>query len=67
MIKLILSRRNLLVLLSKLDRQAAGEETACTIVKQSTTGGDVQVTAMEDSIVYANRQPGVMLEVDEPK
>lgn len=31
--KVYLSRRNLLTLLSKLDRAAKGEETACTIIK----------------------------------
>ena len=32
---LYLSRRNLIALLSKLDRQEAGDETACAIVKSA--------------------------------
>jgi hypothetical protein len=35
--QLYLSRRNILALLSKLDRAAAGEATACTIIKYDNT------------------------------
>jgi hypothetical protein len=34
--RVYLTRRNLLALLSKLDRAAAGENTECTILKQDT-------------------------------
>jgi hypothetical protein len=69
---LYLSRRNLLALLSKLDRQEAGDETACAIVKYSNptdpycnTIDQVVVTAVADEEFYANRQPGVMHPLDE--
>lgn len=53
-----LSQRNLVALLSKLDRRQAGEETACAIVKHAQDDEDcpfnqslpeVLVTAVEDS------------------
>ena len=69
---LYLSRRNLLSLLSKLDRQEAGDETACAIIKYSNpadpycnTIDQVVVTAVADEEFYANRQPGVMHPLDE--
>ena len=71
---LYLSRRNLLALLSKLDRQAAGDETACAIIKYSNladpycnTMDQVTVVAVADEEFYANRQPGVMHPADEAK
>lgn len=70
---LYLSRRNLLTLLSKLDRAAAGENTACTLVKQDTlhphypSTDIIQVTAVEDSEYYTDREPGVLFPADEPK
>lgn len=72
--QLYLSRRNLLVLLSKLDRKKAGEVTACTIIKlddknptykQSPTR--ISVTAVEDDDYYVNRPPGEMHPSDEPE
>ena len=42
--KIYLSRRNLLTLLSKLDRDAAGEDTACAIIKQRGAGPEYQQT-----------------------
>ena len=39
-----LSRRNILTLLSKLDRQKAGEETACAIVKRQDRGSPYCMT-----------------------
>ena len=69
---LYLSRRNLLALLSKLDRLENGDETACAIVKSANpsdpycnTIDQVVVTAVADEEFYANRQPGVMHPLDE--
>lgn len=74
MAQLYLSRRNLLTLLNKLDRQAAGGETACTIIKYKVPGdpfmqslAEVRVTAVEDEAYYAARLPGPMHPLDEPK
>jgi len=60
-----LSRRNLLTLLSKLDRKKNGETTACTIFKYDTTNtvypqtmDSIAVIAVEDEDYYINRQPG---------
>lgn len=70
---LYLSRRNLLTLLSKLDRRAAGDETACTIVKyQNPTDPFVNsingclIVAVEDKDFYANRSPGQVHPSDDP-
>ena len=69
-----LSRRNLLALLSKLDRQEAGDETACAIVKYSNptdpycnTMDQVTVIAVPDDRFYTNRLPGIMHPLDEVK
>lgn len=43
-----LSERNVKVLLSKLDRRAKGEETACTLIK----GDGTIITATEDTLGY---------------
>jgi len=71
---LYLSRRNLLALLSKLDRQAAGDATACAIVKYSNptdpycnTIDQVTVVAVPDDEFYANRSPGAMHPADEAR
>ena len=71
---LYLSRRNLLALLSKLDRQEAGDETACAIIKYSNptvpycnTIDQVVVTAVADEEFYANRSPGAMHPADEAR
>jgi hypothetical protein len=62
-----------LTLLSKLDRQAAGEATACTIVKQDTKHrwypctDVIIVTAVSDVAYYTDREPGEVLIVDEPR
>jgi hypothetical protein len=50
--KVYLSRRNLLTLLSKLDREAAGEDTACSIIKQRGVGPAYQQT-MQSIMVIA--------------
>lgn len=59
---MILSRRNLLTLLSKLDRVKAGEFSYCTIVKPDGT----IVTAQEDDEHYGSRTPGMIHERDVP-
>jgi hypothetical protein len=69
---LYLSRRNLLALLSKLDRLENGDETACAIVKYANptdpycnTIDQVTVVAIPDEKFYTNRQPGAMHPLDE--
>jgi hypothetical protein len=63
---LYLSRRNLLTLLAKLDRNKAGDHSACTIVKQDTvhpkypSSDVISVTALEDEDYYYERQAGRM-------
>lgn len=60
--KVYLSRRNLLALLSKLDRLEKGEETVCTIVKHQTpspayqqTMKEIAVIAVEDGEYYGSQ------------
>lgn len=64
-----LSRRNLTTLLTKLDRVRAGGDSACTIVKcddvhptYPQTHPMIMVTAVENEIYYAHREPGLMIE-----
>ena len=73
--RIYLSRRNLEILLSKLNRQLNGEITACTIIKLKNkedppqyqqTMNEIAVTAVENDMLYTNRNPGAMLAVDEP-
>jgi hypothetical protein len=68
-----LSRRNLLTLLSKLDRQQVGEQTYCTIIKHRGTVTEYQqtmdsivVTAVDDDVYYSvqNRPAGTMADAD---
>lgn len=68
-----LSRRNLLTLLSKLDRRAAGEETKATIIKRDTTHAkypqtmdSIDVIAVEDAEYYDTRGPGFVHPLDDP-
>lgn len=70
--QIYLSKRNLLTLLSKLDRQATGDATACAIVKSANSADpycntidQVVVVAVADDEFYANRSPGVMHPLDE--
>jgi hypothetical protein len=70
--QIYLSRRNLLALLSKLDRLETGDETACAIVKYANpsdpycnTIDQVTVVAVADDRFYANRAPGAMHPADE--
>ena len=68
-----LSRRNLLTLLSKLDRKAKGEDTFCTIIKGDTTHKKypcseiTEVIAVEDNDYYAERAAGPVVPQDMPK
>ena len=69
-----LSRRNLLALLSKVDRLEDGDETACAIVKYANpldpycnTIDEVIVVAVPDEKFYTNRSPGIMHPADEAK
>lgn len=68
-----LSRKNLLTLLSKLDRKAKGEHSECAIIKYDNTHPlypqtmDVCVVqAMEDDVYYADRPSGEVLPADDP-
>jgi hypothetical protein len=72
--KIFLSRRNLLALLSKLDRVRAGEMSACSIIKHQSarpaykqTSKAIVVTAVEDELYYSalERSAGAMVEADE--
>jgi hypothetical protein len=72
--RIYLSKRNLLTLLSKLERFEAGDQTACTIVKYANprdpycnTIDEVAVIAVPDEFFYVNRQPGPMHSKDEAK
>ena len=70
--QIYLSRRNLLILLSKLDRKAMGEETACAIIKNDNshpkypqTMQQIKVVAVEDDEYYTDRNAGQMHMADE--
>ena len=72
--RIYLSKRNLLTLLSKLDRLEHGDETACAIVKYANpadpycnTIDEIMVVAIPDEKFYTNRQPGSMHPADEAK
>ena len=72
--KIYLSKRNLLTLLSKLERLEQGDQTACAIVKYANptdpycnTIDEVMVIAIPDNEFYTNRAPGVMHPSDEVK
>lgn len=65
-----LTRRNLLALISKLDRAAQGELTKRTIVKRDTVhpiypcSDEIFVTAVEDEDYYIDREPGTINPAD---
>lgn len=73
--KVYLSKRNLLALLSKLERDARGDETACTIIKHQQptcpqyrqTMATIAVIAVQDEDYYGaqNRPAGEMHPADE--
>jgi hypothetical protein len=63
--RVYLSRRNLMVLLSKLSRKANGEDTSCSIIKNDTTNlkypqtiDKITITSVEDHDYYETRFPG---------
>jgi hypothetical protein len=66
-----LSRRNLLTLLSKLDRAKAGEKTEKTIIKNDVQHEEYPcsertvVIAVEDTDYYTKRNPGGIVPEDE--
>jgi hypothetical protein len=68
--KLYLTRRNLLSLLSKLDRVKQGEQSFCTLIKQDTAHSKypstdiIEVTALEDEDYYDDRKPGLVHPAD---
>jgi hypothetical protein len=72
--QLYLTRRNLVTLLSKLDRcKADGPNTsACTIVKSDTLHwiypctDIIRVTALENEAYYTDREAGKVWPEDEP-
>jgi hypothetical protein len=49
--KIYLSRRNLVSLLAKLDADAAGIDTACTIVKYQQPGAAYRQTMKEIAVI----------------
>lgn len=74
--KVYLSRRNLLTLLSKLNREESGEETHCMIIKFKQPGqaayqqtmDELAIIAVPDEEYYPaqNRTPGAVHLADEP-
>jgi len=61
--KVYLSRRNLLALLSKLDRDAEGDETTCMLIKHQQlspcykqTMRSIAVIAVQDEEYYSTQQ-----------
>ena len=69
-----LSRRNLVTLINKLDRQKAGGLSACTLIKNDTahakypqTMHSINVVAVEDTEYYADRPAGAVLPIDDPE
>lgn len=72
MVTVYLTRRNLLTLLSKLDRVRAGDQSACTLTKHDTSHPKypcsvvTKVTAVEDENYYTDRDPGRVHESDFP-
>jgi hypothetical protein len=72
--RIYLSRRNLMTLLSKLDRFEQGQETKCAIIKYANpldpycnTVDQVMVIAVPDEKFYINREPGAIHPLDEPR
>ena len=72
--RVYLSRRNLLTLLSKLDRVKAGEQSYCTLIKGDSTHpiypqtmDSIEVVAVENEDYYTDRVPGTVYPSDEPK
>lgn len=71
--RIYLSKRNLLTLLSKLDRFEKGEETQCTLVKYANpldpycnSIDEIEVIAIPDEFYYTARQAGAVHPSDDP-
>ena len=69
-----LSRRNLLTLLSKLDRVSAGEHSNCAIIKNDNrhpkypqSMDSIYVQALEDEEYYTDRNAGYVVPEDEAR
>lgn len=69
-----LSRRNLRTLISKLDRNKNGDDSACTLIKCDNvhpkypqTMKIIQVTAVEDEDYYSDRVAGIVDPADDEK
>jgi hypothetical protein len=72
--RIYLSKRNLLTLLSKLERFEQGQETKCAIIKRANpldpycnTIDEVTVIAIPDEMFYTKRTAGQVHPLDEPK
>lgn len=67
-----LSRRNLLTLISKLDRKKKGEATACTLIKVNNkpsfvqTSKEIVVVAVDDDEYYQEAPPTPVHPADTP-
>jgi len=73
-VQVYLSRRNLLTLLSKLDRAEGGENTFGTVIKSDIahkqypqSHDKIWVTAVEDADYYTDREPGIVAPIDEQR
>lgn len=71
--RVYLSRRNILTLLSKLDRKVAGQQTGCILIKRDNahplfpqTMKAIEVIAVEDEEYYMHRAPGPVFNADTP-
>lgn len=70
--QIYLSRRNLMALLSKLDRKRDGQDTYCTLIKYDNDNlagfnqsmESCRVTAVEDDIYYLDRPAGKVHPLD---
>jgi hypothetical protein len=69
-----LTRRNLLILLSKLDRNKLQPESSqCTIIKRDTVHPEfpcsdvIWIKAVEDDVYYKDRPEGIVHPADDPR
>jgi len=72
--RIYLSKRNLLTLLSKLERFEQGQETKCAIIKYANpldpycnTMDEIMVIAIPDEKFYIGRTAGKVHPQDDPK
>lgn len=73
-VRLYLTRKNLLTLLSKLDRKKEGGLSFCTIIKHDTvhpkypqSHPNIMITALEDEDYYDDREAGPVYPPDDPE